>query len=254
MKFRNLIASFIIASAGISISAQTAAPFKVIASTSWTAAFARAAGARDVVTIAPMELKPPPEYEIKPSDLTAVAGAQFLVHSGYERFAKRLAETAENDGLKIMQVYTDNLPVTFKSEARKLAAAFGTISAFEAWAVSFDRLTESMKAKVMAVYPNRKAAVHKYLKTYAEWLGFEIVGTFGPGEPSPAVLLEILGAKPAIVIDNYHNISGKALIEALGVPYVALVNFPGKDGTKTIEDVFALNEKSFIAASRDVSR
>ena len=65
--------------------AQNAAPFRVVASTSWTAAFARAAGATDIVTIAPMELRHPPEYEIKPSDLAAVAAARFLVHSGYER-------------------------------------------------------------------------------------------------------------------------------------------------------------------------
>jgi len=60
----------------------------VIASTSWVQAFAIAAGAKNVVTIAPFELQHPPEYEIKPSDLLAVQHASLIVYSGYEKFAK----------------------------------------------------------------------------------------------------------------------------------------------------------------------
>lgn len=232
-----------------SIMAQTVTPFRVIASTSWVAAFARAAGATDIVTIAPMELRHPPEYEIKPSDLMAVAGAKFLVHSGYERFAKRLAETAGAEGLSIAQVYTDNIPETFKAEARKLAVLFGTVPAFEAWAASFDTRTEAMQAHVMAAFPDKRVVAHAFLKTYAQWLGFDVVGTFGPGEPSPAVLLELTKARPVLIMDNYHNPSGASIASATGAPLVTLINFPGKDGTKTIEDVFALNERTFLAAA-----
>ncbi|HUW70947.1 MAG TPA: zinc ABC transporter substrate-binding protein [bacterium] len=236
------------------IAAQTIVPVRVVASTSWTAAFARAAGATDIVTIAPLELKHPPEYEIKPSDLAAVAGAQFLVHSGYERFAKRLAETAGIDGLTIAQVYTDNIPATFKSEAHKLAVLFGTLPAYESWAARFDTLTASMKMAVSEAFPDKRVVAHAYLKTYAQWLGFDVVGTFGPGEPSPAVLLELAKAKPALIIDNYHNPSGSSIVAATGAPLVTLINFPGKDGTRTIEDVFALNQAAFLAAARSVKK
>jgi len=236
------------------LSAQTTSDFRVVASTSWTAAFARAAGAKDITTIAPLELRHPPEYEIKPSDLMAVSGACFLVHSGYERFAKRLAETAGNEGLSIVQVYTDNIPDTFKAEARKLAIAFGTLPAWETWAVSFDATTADMKARVGAAYPDKRVAVHKYLKTFAEWLGFNVVATFGPGEPSPALLLEIVRAKPALIIDNYHNPSAKAIMEAISVPLVTLVNFPGPGGNGTIDEVFAQNEESFLLAASDTAR
>lgn len=238
----------------VSIAAQVKAPLRVVASTSWTAAFAKAAGATDIVTIAPLELKHPPEYEIKPSDLAAVAGAQFLVHSGYERFAKRLAETAGIDGLTIVQVYTDNIPATFKSEARKLAVLFGTLPAYESWAARFDTLTTSMKTAVSEAFPDKRVVTHAYLKTYAQWLGLDVVGTFGPGEPSPAVLLELSKARPALIIDNYHNPSGSSIVAATGAPLVTLINFPGKDGTRTIEDVFALNQASFLAAARAIKK
>lgn len=252
MKFRCLIAFLALIVAALP--AQTAAPFRVIASTSWTAAFARAAGARDIVTIAPLELRHPPEYEIKLSDLAAVAGARFLVHSGYERFAKRLAETAGTEGLTIAQAYTDNLPETFVAESRKLAVLFGTLPVFETWAASFEGQTSTMKLRISAAFPTKKVIVHRYLKTYAEWLGFTVVGTFGPGESSPALLLDLVRARPALVIDNYHNPSGKAAAEATGAPLVTLVNFPGKDGTKTIEDVFALNERSFLAVAKSAGK
>jgi len=87
------------------------------------------------------------------------------------------------------------------------------------------------------------------MKTFVNWLGLDVVGTFGPGEPSPAVVLDLIKKKPAMVIDNYHNPGGKALAESLGVPYVVLINFPGKDGTRTIEDVFLYNEKAILRQS-----
>lgn len=235
---------------------KTAAPgtgsvpeFRVVASTSWTAAFARAAGARDIVTMAPSDLRHPPEYELKTSDLAAVSGARFLVHSGYERFAKRLAETAGDEGLTVLQVYTDNIPSTFMTEAGKLAAAFGTMPAWKAWASSFDTFTKGVRTRIASALPGVRVVAHRYLKTYVEWLGLEVVGTFGPGEPTPALLLDIAKSRPTLIVDNYHNPSAKAVAEATGVPVVTLINFPGKDGTRTIEDVFLANERAFLAAA-----
>jgi zinc transport system substrate-binding protein/iron/zinc/copper transport system substrate-binding protein len=223
---------------------------RVVASTSWTAAIARAAGAPDVSVIAPMDLKHPPEYELKPSDLAAVEGAALVVHSGYEKFAKRLAETSSGAGTEVLVLYTDNLPPVFKREARKVAEKLGTVARFEAWEKEFDSQLEKMRSRIGAAYPDKRAVVHKYLATYAEWMGFQVVGTFGPGELSPAVLIDLVKAKPALIIDNWHNIAGKGVAESLpGASYVELINFPGKEGTVTIEDVFAYNEWNFLNAA-----
>lgn len=238
--------------ASILAAALSAAPIfaqSVVASTSWTAAIARAAGADDVVVIAPLELKHPPEYEIKPSDLDAVSGASLVVYGGYEKFAKRLVETSGGAGTAELKLNTDNVPATLKAEAKKVADYIGTAAAYEKWAASFDPFAEAMRARVMAAYPDKRVAVQRMLKTYAQWLGFEVVGTFGPGEPSPAVVLELVRLKPALVIDNYHNPSGKPVAESLKAPIVELINFPGKDGTKSIEDVFAHNERQFLNAA-----
>ena len=218
----------------------------VIASTSWVQAFVLAAGAKNVVTIAPFELQHPPEYEIKPSDLLAVQHASLLVYSGYEKFAKKLAETAQNSNLKIVSVYTDNVPSTIIAESKKIAQALGTTAEQAKWAQSFIAYTDALRAEVAANVPDTRVVAQAYMKTFAEWLGLDVVGTFGPGEPSPAVVLDLIKKRPAMVLDNYHNASGKALAESLSVPYIVLINFPGKDGTRTIEDVFQYNVNAIL--------
>ncbi len=222
----------------------------VVASTSWTAAIARAAGAGDVRVIAPLELKHPPEYEIKPSDLEAVKGASLVVYAGYEKFAKRLVETSGSQGTAELKLFTDNVPEAFKAQVKLVAEKLGTRSSYDCWAAGFDAYTRDVKARIQAAYPDKRAVAHKMLKTYVEWLGFDVVGTFGPGEPSPAVVLDLVKLHPAIVIDNYHNPSGKPIAESLSAPLVELINFPGKDGTKSIEDVFAYNERQFLQAGK----
>jgi len=217
----------------------------VIASTSWVQAFVIAAGAKNVVTIAPFELQHPPEYEIKPSDLLAVQHASLIVYSGYEKFAKKLAETAQNKNLRILAVYTDNVPSTIIAESKKIAEALGTTAEQAKWAQAFTSFTENLRSEVAAL-PDKKVVVQAYMKTFVDWLGLDVVGTFGPGEPSPAVVLDLIKKKPAMVLDNYHNPGGKALAESLGVPYVLLINFPGKDGTRPIDDVFLYNEKAIL--------
>ena len=221
----------------------------VIASTSWVQAYAAAAGAKNIVTIAPFELQHPPEYEMKPSDLVAVQNASLIIYSSYEKFAKKLAETAQNKNIKIIAVYTDNVPSNIIAESKKIAGALGTTQEHAKWAQSFISFTNDMRARVVASLPDKRVAVQAYVKTFAVWLGLDIVGTFGPGEPSPAVVLDLIKKKPAMILDNYHNPGGKALAESLGIPNVLLINFPGKDGTRTIEDVFSYNEKAILGQS-----
>lgn len=220
----------------------------VIASTSWVRAYVVAAGAKNVVTIAPFELQHPPEYEIKPSDLLAVQNASLVVYTGYEKFAKKLAETAQNKNLKVLSVYTDNVPSTIIAETRKIADVLGTTGEQIAWAQTFTAFSDDLRLSVASAVPDKRVVAQAYMKNFVTWLGLDVVGTFGPSEPSPSVVLELVNKKPAMVIDNYHNPNGKALAESLGVPYVVLINFPGKDGTRTIEDVFQYNCNAIVNA------
>ena len=220
----------------------------IVASTSWVAAIAEAAGAKNVRILAPVELKHPPEYELRPSDLTLVSRADFVLYAGWERFAQKLTETAGSKAV-IVKVRTDNDPIVLKEEAEKLASMFGTEESFRSWRSDFDRLTGDIQLKVRQAYPDRRAVVQRMQLPFVKWLGFDVIGEYGPAEPSPALILDLARLKPVLVIDNYHGPSGIPIAEAARVPYAELINFPGKDGTKTLADVFQYNMEVLIKVS-----
>jgi zinc transport system substrate-binding protein/iron/zinc/copper transport system substrate-binding protein len=213
----------------------------VVASTSWTAAIAYCAGAEDVRVLAPVDLRHPPEYELKPSDLAAAGRADLVVYAGWEVFAKKLAETAGSAGVRILQIAVSNDPDDIKVQAAKIAELLGTVEKYEAWAAGFDEFTAALRARLLGGRPVLRVAVHSTQVPFAAWLGFDIAGEYGPAEPSPALILDLVKTAPTLVIDNYHIPSGRPIAEAAGVPYVELINFPGKDGTRTVEDLFRYN-------------
>jgi hypothetical protein len=221
----------------------------VVASTAWVAAIAEAAGAQNIRILAPVELRHPPEYELKPSDLEVASRAAVIVYGGWEMFAKKLAETAGGAGIQVVKVHTSNTPDNLKAEARKLAELFGTVDRFEEWSRNFDLLAEDLQEKIQAAYSNRRAVVHRAQIPFAQWAGLEIIGEYGPAEPSPAVIFQLVKTEPVLVIDNYHGPSGQPIAEAAGVPYAVLLNFPGKDGTKSMEDLFRYNADTLLKAA-----
>ena len=221
----------------------------VLASTSWVGAMAAAAGAENVRILAPLDLRHPPEYELKPSDLDAAGKAGIIIYAGWEQCAEKWADTAGRAGALTITVRTSNNPAEFKAEAAKIAQALGTEEKLEEWWNAFLPFAEDLREKVMAAYPDRRAVVNRMQTPYAAWMGFEIAGEFGPAEPSPAVILELARMRPALVLDNYHGPSGWPIAEAVDAAYVELLNFPGKDGTLTIEDVFRYNADTLIKAA-----
>jgi hypothetical protein len=221
----------------------------VLASTSWIGAMAAAAGAENVRVLAPLDLRHPPEYELKPSDLAAASKADVIIYAGWEQFAQKLADTAGSAGIKTITVMTSNDPAEFKEESAKIAQALGTEAKLEEWWSGFLPFAEELRERVLAAYPDRRAVVNRMQIPYAAWMGFEIVGEFGPAEPSPAVILELARLRPVLVFDNYHGPSGQPIAESTGAAYVEALNFPGKDGTLSIEDVFRYNADLLIKAA-----
>jgi zinc transport system substrate-binding protein/iron/zinc/copper transport system substrate-binding protein len=222
----------------------------IVVSTSWVAAIADAAGLENVKILAPVDLQHPPEYELKPSDLQAVSQARVIVYAGWEMFAKKLAETADGANISVIKVNTTNDPDVLAGEAQKLAEQFGTVAAFEKWRDNFKVETTDLRAKVLAAWPDKRAVVQRMQTPFVKWLGFEIIGEYGPAEPSPQVILGLVNMKPALVVDNYHGPSGMPVSEAAKVPYAELINFPGRGGTKTLNDVFRYNADVLIKAAQ----
>ncbi|MDI6871215.1 MAG: zinc ABC transporter substrate-binding protein [Bacillota bacterium] len=248
--FQPLVAVFLTAMAlcllaGAASGALGAGVPTVVASTSWVAAIVEAAGAPRVAVLAPVDLRHPPEYDFQPGDIKQALEADYLFWAGYEPFVRKLQKAAAIPDSRLIQVVTDNVPETLKEQARKVAAVLGTEAREEQWEKALDAAAADILAQAKAKgLAGRRAVVHKFLVRYAEWLGLRVVGTFGGGEElTPAKLAELLQRRPELVVDNWHNSQGASIAVEAGIPHALLINFPGKDGTRTLIDVLQYNAR-----------
>lgn len=219
------------------------AEIKIIASTSWTALIAEAASGQDVEIIAPVELKHPPEYDFKPSDIERIQGADHILMAGYEPFMNKLLQSNDIDETKIIQVRTTNTYDNLVAQTKAIAEKLGTEEAQEKWEEEFSTATDEImeKAKAKGV-KNMKVLAHTHMVDFAKSLGFEVVEIFGAEEMSPAKIGELANLDHALIIDNYHNPQGMAIAEISKAERVELRNFPGPNHGDLI-DLFKDNAK-----------
>ncbi len=156
----------------------------VVASTSLTGALARAAGAREVRIVTPLDVKQPTEYELRPSDIARLNGASAVVYGGHEKMARRLVEASKGKGLPLAQVDTTISPDNFITQARKIAGVLRTGREEQAWEKDFLERVAFLKSR-LAPYSGRKAVVHLYAQGFAAWAGLTVVQVIMPGETIP---------------------------------------------------------------------
>ena len=208
----------------------TAAGLKVVATTTWEGALAKAAGASDVKVIVPQSVQHAPDYDPKPSDLAVVAGAKYVLYAAFEPYAPKLKE-AVNGKAELVEVALDNDPDKVKSEVARLGKLFGTESAAATWTTTFDTEYVKLASEVKEAWPDGKAptVVSQVFSTWsAKLAGATVVGTYGPAPVTPGQLAELSAKKPAFVLDNVHMSTGTVLPDS-GAKQVAIVNYPGTD-------------------------
>lgn len=204
-----------------------AAPKKVVASTSWSAAFADIAGADEVESIAPVNLRHPPEYEITVSDVQKISDSEVFIFAGFERMMKTLGTKVANKGVSV-QVTLDNSLATVKESTLKIAEALGTEDIQKVRFAEYEKLVKDGQKKALKKKLNKKKVLCNKNQTYlAKELGLEIAGIFGPGPVTAEELLEAKKAGYDLIIDNIHNPTGKPVTEVLPkAKYIVWRNFP----------------------------
>ena len=214
----------------ISNSAQNAVEQKtrIVASTSWTAAFADIAGADNVETIAPATLRHPPEYEVTVSDIQKITASDLFIYAGFERMMKTLGDSI--DGTKMMRIASNNSIATVTSETAKIAERLGTEEKNKARLALYVNAIRDAKAEIeRRGKSNAKVLCHKHQRYLAADLGFTVTETFGP---EAVTANQIANAKTDgydIIIDNMHNPVGSPLAEvAPNAAYIVWRNFPDK--------------------------
>jgi zinc transport system substrate-binding protein len=247
IKFRSLVLIFL----SFAMTAAAAAPVRVVATNSWTAAFAAAAGATDVITLAPSELRHPAEYELRPSDVAALRGAGLIIYTGFEVMAKKLAEAAGSQSVRMLKIDADYSLPTFRVSLTAIADALGTQAAAGKSIAALTQFMSSWKSELAAAgWGGAPVVVHVFQLPLVQELGFRVAGVFGPGPLEAAQIAKLSPMNAKLIVDNWHNEAGGPLRETMSeVPYASLINFPGADGTKTLLDVLADNRSRLKAAA-----
>ncbi|MGH3931308.1 MAG: hypothetical protein ACRDTF_15210 [Pseudonocardiaceae bacterium] len=218
----------------------------VVASTTWAGAFAKAAGADNVTVVAPASVPHPPDYDPKPSDLAAVATADYVLYAPFDSFAPRLRDAAGGDA-QTVQVNLENSPAAIRGEVTRLGELFGTSARAAQWLTTFDqRYAElSAKTKAAAPQPAPTAVSHLFMGYWAEFAGLSVAGTFGPEPVTPGKLAELTALQPGVVLANSHLPNNP---EIPGAGTVELINFPGAN--LDLLTVFEENTTRLTAAFR----
>lgn len=215
----------------------------VVASTSWTGAIAQAAGADEVRVLAPFELKHPAEYDYRPNDLVKLQDASLLVYGGYEPFIPKLAAAAEYPEAKLIKVRTTNVPDNLIAQARMLAEKLGTQQKELKWEERFKKVVANIQRRANTKkIKGLRVLAQEHQREFTTWLGYDIVGSFGPEELTPAKVMELANQKPDLIVDNFHSPQGKPILQVTQCRYVELSSFPSAK-TPTLITLFEENAK-----------
>jgi zinc transport system substrate-binding protein len=222
----------------------------VVASTSLTGAIANAAGASEVRILTPAEAKHPPEYELRPSDLLKLEGANVVIYAGYERMVAKLAEASKSKGLASVRIDTMTSPDNLIAQTRRIAGILHTEKQQQAWEKGFLEKLQSLKAR-LASFAGKSAVAHLQAQAFARWAGLSVVQVISPGELSPKAITDAIAKKPDIVVDILHFPAAKVISDNAKCRYAQLINFPGVDKTITLDDVFEYNTVQIVRAFRE---
>lgn len=179
---------------------------KYVASTSWVASIAELAGIDGVVSIAPANLKHPPEYEITADDMASVIKAELFMYAGYEKMMKTIKEAAEVAPEKVIQVKTTNTLENLETMAAMLSEKAGTQQKAKERFASYKAMIEEARSRIkelgldkLTVYANTNQA------QLARDLGLNVVSEFGAAPLTSNQIAEAARCKYDIAIDNVHN-------------------------------------------------
>jgi zinc transport system substrate-binding protein len=215
----------------------------VVATTGWTAAYAEMAGAENVVVLAPFAMEHPSEYELRPGDIPAIMEAEMIVYAGYEVMTERLKKGLDIPQDKLLSVNTDYSYVTIEQSVMAIAEKLGTETLARENLLdlkrAYDDGRDALRKHNMSGKP---VMVHRFQASVARELGLVPTVLFGPASPEAPEIAAASREQVFMIIDNIHNPVGQPFQEVLpGSAYVQLLNFPGREGIRTLADVVRHN-------------
>ncbi len=204
----------------------TAENGEIVASTSWTAAFADLAGIDNVDSIAPASLRHPPEYEVTVSDIEKIHNSSIFIYAGFERMMKTLGDAIGNT--QMIKITCDNSIETVKKSTAAISAITGTQSESEKRVSKYIKAIENGASEISKKnLKGAKILCNKNQIYLAKDLGFENITVFGPGPATSEQIADAKNSSYDFIIDNVHNPVGSPLVEVSpSSKYIIWRNFP----------------------------
>lgn len=205
---------------------KTETSLKVVASTSWTAAFADLAGLENIELVAPANLRHPPEYEITPSDIQKIFDCDIFIYTGFERMMQTLGKKVGN--AIMIQIDCDNSIETVQKSTQKIAEITGTQKLRDERVAKYVSFIKDAANQIeQKGLKGAKVYVNKNQRFLAKELGFDIAQTFGPEAVTATQIQTAKDENFIFIIDNMHNPVGEPLAEvATNSKYILWRNFP----------------------------
>lgn len=221
----------------------------VIATTSWTAAYAIAAGATDVTVLAPYEMIHPSEYELRPGDISRLTKTNLIVYAGYEVMVDQIKTGLKIPEEKMAKISTSYNFAEIEASVMLIAKRLGTEQIAKKNLEEIKQLLLNGRIDVHKKgFDQQPVLVHFFQKSFAKEMGINPSMIFGPAPPEPKQILEMARTNAVLILDNAHNPVGGPVKEILNNgEYKLLLNFPGLNQTRTIADVIRYNIGQLIA-------
>jgi zinc transport system substrate-binding protein len=198
----------------------------VVATTTWAAGFARAAGAAEVTVLAPVTVTGQDRWTPTPDDLAAVRHARYLVYAESDPAAAALRDAADRSTTAV-PVRLEDTPAAIRAEVTRLGISGRRRSPNRGCPRSTPvrRLTAHLRD--IAPVPQLTAVAHTTTGYWAEFAGLRLVGTYGPAAPSAEQTAALAGAHPGGLLASAHQ--PESAPQVAGARRVDLLNAPGPD-------------------------
>jgi zinc transport system substrate-binding protein len=217
----------------------------------------------DVLNLVPPN-QHPGNFDVKPSDIQKLAGADLFLLHGWpgEDYAEKLIASANNPKLKVVKANVDGnwmIPPVQMAATDKVASLLGEVdigsaSAFQKAGEAYRQRSMTKEADIKTRLARANVSSVKVIASarqadFLQWAGFNVVATFtSPQSLTPQTVKDLVDKGKAegvsLVINNLQDgqDAGKAVAQELGGKNLNLSNFPGGfDDTVTWEKAIDRN-------------
>ncbi|MBI2997670.1 MAG: hypothetical protein HYY46_04335, partial [Deltaproteobacteria bacterium] len=159
----------------------------------------------------------------------------------------KLLETSQNKNILALQIDTATSPENLITQVEKIAKVLKKEEEALLWKKQFLARLTGLHAKLSA-FSGKRAVVHLQAQPFSRWAGLSIVQVIRSGELPPKAIADAVAKSPDLVVDILHFPTAKTIAENAKCGYVQVINFPGVENTKTLEDIFDYNVTQLLRA------